>query len=305
MGVRRLGVTAASFVAVACGVYTIVYLYRWEWHRALLAALLFVAAEVLLATVVLLRRVAALERRLEESGRPAPVPAPEVLARIHEAAPGRRPMFAWLEVDRFLVFLPILLGAGVLASAAAWVVESLAQVTAQPVLERRLAARLAPLNLPAGGLLAAEPDASHVPRRVLAARIGRGGALALALVAGALGIDALADATESRPDVLRPGVTTVTELQLQGELAEAHPKKVAGDLWNTCVAALRGNLPNPSVTDLGGGRWRFVLPADIGRHGRQRLHGCLEDAALTRVQAGVVTLRPVPSVPGERGEVTG
>lgn len=117
-------------------------------------------------------------------------------------------------------------------------------------------------------------------------------------MAAALGIDELADATESRPDVLRPGVRTVAELQLQGELAETHPKKVAGDLWNICVAALRGNLPTPSVTDLGRGRWRFVLPADIGRHGRQRLHGCLEDAALTRVQAGVVTLRPVAPVPG-------
>lgn len=130
MGVRRLALATAVFTAAACGVYTIVYLYRWEWHRALFAGLFFVAAEVLLATLAVFGRLTALERRLEATERRAP--APEVLARIHEAAPARRPPFAWLEVDTFGVFLPILLGAGVLASAAAWVVQSLARVTARP-----------------------------------------------------------------------------------------------------------------------------------------------------------------------------
>jgi len=288
--------------AAACGVYTLVYLYRWEWHRAILAAVFLVVAEVGLATVAVLRRLSALDRRLsglEAGGRAAagdrneavsrPDPPPEILVHLRESAPEQRPPFAWLAPDRLGVFLPILLGAGLLASAAAWVVESLARATAQPVLERRLAARLGVFALPAGGLLGAEPAAPVLPNRRTPAWPARVALMTLAVFGGALGVDELADATQTRPDRVRAGVHTVVELELHGELAQAAPARVAATLWHTCKGTLQhGDVPEPVVTDLGGARVQLALPFDLGAHASRRLHGCLEDAAVDRVQAGVM-----------------
>ena len=222
--------------------------------------------------------------------------APEILVHLREAAPEPRPPFAWLEPDRLGVFLPILLGAGVLASAAAWVVEALARKTARPALERRLAARLEVFALPAGGLLGPGPAEPVRRARRAPAWPVRLGLMTLAVFGGAVGIDELADATQTRPDSVRAGVHTVVELQLHGELAQAAPARMAASLWHTCEGALRRDLPEPVVTDLGGARVQLALPVDIGTHALRRLHGCLEDAAFDRVQAGV-TVRMV-SAPG-------
>ena len=289
-GVAR---SVSVLAAAACGVYTLVYLYRWEWHRAILAGVFLVVAEVALATAVVLRRLAALDRRLTEvAARPAY--QPEVLVHLRETAPTPRPPFAWLETDRLGVFLPILLGAGMLASAAAWVVEGLARATAQPVLERRLATRLGVFALPAGGLLGPDSTAPLLPTRQAPAWPARLVLMTLAVFGGALGIDELADATQTRPDTVRTGVHTVVELDLHGELAEADPPRMAAYLWHTCAGTLRRDIPEPTVTDLGHARVQLAVAADIGTHAFRRLHGCLEDAALDRVQAGV-SVRTVPA----------
>jgi hypothetical protein len=299
--------------AAACGVYTLVYLYRWEWHRAILAAVFLVVAEVALATVAVLRRLAVLDRRLsglaetvEAGGRTQPGgrtevdarprPDPEILARLRDAAAERRPPFAWLEPDRLGVFLPILLGAGLLASAAAWAVEGLARATAQPALEHRLAVRLGVFALPAGGLLGAGPAAPVPPARRAPGRAARVVLMTVAVFGGALGIDELADATQTRPDRVRSGVHTIVELDLHGELAEATPARAAAALWHSCVGTLQRDVPEPVVTDLGRARVRLALPFDLGAHAARRLHGCLEDAGVDRVQAGV-TLRAVSAAP--------
>jgi hypothetical protein len=295
---RRLTRAVAVLAAATCGAYSLVYLYRWEWHRAILAGVFLVVAEVALATSVLLRRLGALERRLTDVAEAAsrPSPQPEILVHLRESAPEPRPPFAWLEPDRLGVFLPILLGAGVLASAAAWVVEALARKTAQPALERRLATRLEVFALPAGGLLGVGPAEAVLRARRAPSWPARLGLMTVATFGGAFGIDELADATQTRPDSIRPGVHTVVELQLRGELAEAAPVRAASSLWHTCEGALRRSVPEPVVTDLGSARVRLALPVDIGAHALRRLHGCLEDAAFDRVQAGV-TVRTV-SLPG-------
>ncbi len=46
---------------VASGVYMVVSLNRWEWNRALFFGLIFLIAEVALATGLVLRRLARLE----------------------------------------------------------------------------------------------------------------------------------------------------------------------------------------------------------------------------------------------------
>jgi hypothetical protein len=286
----RLARAVAVLVAATCGAYTLIYLYRWEWHRAILAGVFLVVAEVALATAVLLRRLASLDRRLTEVVEAGARPGrqPEILVHLRASAPEPRPPFAWLEPDRLGVFLPILLGAGVLASAAAWMVEALARKTARPALERRLAARLEVFALPAGGLLGPGPAGPVRRARRAPAWPVRFGLMALAVFGGAAGIDELADATQSRPDPVRAGVHTVVELELHGELAQSAPARVASSLWHVCEGALRRDLPEPVVTVLGGTRVQLALPVDIGTHALRRLHGCLEDAAFDRVQAGVL-----------------
>jgi hypothetical protein len=308
--VKHVGRLVILISAAACAGYTFVYLYRWEWHRAIVAALFLVVAEVAIAAAAVLRRLTALDQRLNAitaAGEPrrtatppgqAPVSAPvHALHRLRESAPPPRPVFAWLAPDRTGVFLPILLGAGVVASALAWVIEGLARATARPVLEERLASRLGALALPAGGLLgrastlAARPPARRLPRS------GRFGLALLAAVTLGWGIDALADATQTRPEAERTGIRTVVELQLHGEVASAAPERAVTSLWHSCAGMLRQTMPPPAVTALGGARFRLEVPVDFGEHTARKLHGCLEDAALDRVQAGVISFEAVSPAP--------
>ena len=139
--------------------YFFVYLWRWEWNRALIAGVLFVATEVAMASATVLSRLRRMEDRLR-------APDPAVLARIRETAPPARDHFEWLSPrsGRLGVFVPVLIGMGVVASGLAWLVERLARATAGPALERGLAARLSALAWPAGGLV---PDKADDPLTIL------------------------------------------------------------------------------------------------------------------------------------------
>jgi hypothetical protein len=151
----RLARVLGATMLFATGLYFFVYLWRWEWNRALIAGILFVATEVAMATATILDRL----HRLTSAN-------PAVLARIKETAPPAHDHFRWLSPrsDQLGVFVPVLIGMGVVASGLAWLVERLARATAGPVLERGLAARLGPLAWPAGGLV---PDERDDPLAVL------------------------------------------------------------------------------------------------------------------------------------------
>jgi hypothetical protein len=87
-------------------------------------------------------------------------PDPAVLARLREAAPAPSQPFAWLtrRPDETSVFVPLLLGAGVVFSALAWAVERVARMTARPAAESSLARRLDSLALPREGLIRRDED---------------------------------------------------------------------------------------------------------------------------------------------------
>ena len=139
-------------VLLTTGLYFFVYLWRWEWNRALIAAILFVATEVAMASATVLTRLQRLDDRLPTD--------PAVLARIRESAPPPRDHFAWLspKSGQMGVFVPVLIGMGVVASGLAWIVERIARTTAGPALEHGLAARLTTLAWPTGGLVPSEAD---------------------------------------------------------------------------------------------------------------------------------------------------
>ena len=299
---RRLSLAGVVAVLAASGAYALIYLFRWEWHRAIITALFFVAAEIGLGLALILRRLARLEQHLDElAKRPAP-PAtvdPAVLARIQDAAPPARNPFAWLDPGspNLSVFLPFLLGIGALASGLAWVVEQVARKTTTPALERRLALRLAPLALPDGGLLG--PALAPAPSGRERVGLGRGLFLPLAAVTvmAALavgGIDWLGDAIQTRPEPRREGISTRIEVELRGSRSAARPEQSAAILWGTCSHVLHGSVGPATIRSLGGGRMELVVPTDIGPRAEERVRGCLEDAVVDRVQASVVALEPMP-----------
>ena len=159
MTARRVFYALGLAVLVSAGAYVFVYLVRWEWNRAMFAALLFVAAEVVLLGAVVLDRLRNLSAQVEKLQRREP--DPKVLGRIRETAPAPSEPFAWLKPggDQLGVFVPVLMGAGMVLSGLAWVVERVARRTATPVLERGLAGQLTSLALPDSLLPINEPVA--------------------------------------------------------------------------------------------------------------------------------------------------
>jgi hypothetical protein len=161
------GVTLA-----ASGAYTFVYLYRWEWNRALMSAAIFIAAEVAVMGSLLAQRLKVVNQRLDgdEAAVAAPTSRTVRLERIRSTAPPARANFAWLSrPDRMNVFVPVLMGAGVLMSGVAWIVERIARGTTAPAAERGLAARLDGLALPAHGFVTGERQ----PLDLLRGPVGR------------------------------------------------------------------------------------------------------------------------------------
>ena len=154
---RRVSWFVGGVTLVASAAYVFIYLYRWEWHRALFVAVVFVAVELAMATGLVLRQLAA--TLPDRPAGPAGEPDPVVLARLRASRP-ERDHFAWLarDLNRTHVFLTALLGGGVVLSAGTWALDRIAFGTVGPVLDRSLAVRLAPLSLPAGGLVADDDE---------------------------------------------------------------------------------------------------------------------------------------------------
>lgn len=300
---KRLVIGLVVAMALVCGAYTIIYLVRWEWNRALIAGLFFVAMEILLCLVVLMDRLDRVEIRLDGLQHAAPRSAEHIDARattldaLRESRPEPRDHFAWIRDQHSStnVFLPVLLGAGLAASALAWIVERLARLTVWPVREQHLSHQLVALAPPAGGLTGPALPATRPRRRRWSVPLA-----VLALVLVALGtaavLDFVADRTQTRPDGAGFGRDTVIELELYGELAAVDPERTFAHLWSVCtgpdVFRLRV-LPEPDVVPTADGTLRLVVDAYVGEHSMARLRGCLNDVTLSKVQARVVRAETV------------
>lgn len=132
---------------LAALVYMVVSLNRWEWNRAVFFGLIVVIAEVALATGLVLRKLSDLQRARQVD--------PAVLAILRDGRPPSPDRFAWLKEasTRTNVFITFLVGGGVLLSAMAWVVDRVASRTSTAQGEEKLAAELAPISYPRGGLV--------------------------------------------------------------------------------------------------------------------------------------------------------
>jgi hypothetical protein len=167
MTARLLRILLGGATLAASGTYTFVYLYRWEWNRALMSAAIFVAAEVAVIGSLLAQRLRMITQRLDAQEATAQSVR---LERIRSSAPPARVNFAWLsKPEQMNVFVPVLMGAGVLMSGIAWLVERLARATVAPVAERGLAGQLDGLALPPSGFVTADRE----PLDLLRGPVGR------------------------------------------------------------------------------------------------------------------------------------
>jgi hypothetical protein len=159
---RRIGLAVLFAVMLASAWYVFVYLYRWEWNRALVSGLIFLAAEIGLLAALVLDRLANLGRRVDSIDRARL--DERALRRLREHAPEPARPFAWLDRSQTNVFVPVLLGAGVVLSALAWLVDRVARLTAVPSMERGLVHKLARLQPHPNGIFGDDRPDPFVPR---------------------------------------------------------------------------------------------------------------------------------------------
>ncbi|MCL2535207.1 MAG: hypothetical protein FWE39_13680 [Nocardiaceae bacterium] len=158
---RWVAVLAVAATLAGTGIYFVVDLFRWEWSRAMIAGLAFLAAEILLATLIISSEI----RKQGARSARADARTERILAQIRQAPRQRSQAFSWLADARGQqnVFVPLLMGAGVALSALAWVVERIGGATVGSGTDASLASALAHLGPPEQGFL----DTSCDPLRQL------------------------------------------------------------------------------------------------------------------------------------------
>ena len=258
-------------VLVASGMYLLVYLYRWEWNRAMISGLFFVIAEIALATATIGRRLGRVERALDDGLSAERSAADDDGATVVA--------FPWLEPGSFGVFIPVLLGVGAILSALAYVVERIAAATSG---EGRSAGS-PPLALPPGGLRSATafPGVSSPPT----SRTRGGGVAAVvvtitAITAIVLVLSAIAMYRADPPS--STGSTTFV-LEVDARTGPTNAGAIAETLWSTCKAhlphgAALAGIRAPEASDVA----VMVVRPEVGRNDSRRFAGCLEDSGSTR-----------------------
>lgn len=294
-GVRVVSRLIALAVLVAAGIYTLVYLYRWEWNRAVMAGIFFIAAEVALIGTAIVTRLRALEHRM---GPPGTSPGADETPRSRH--------FAWLEesVGGFNVFIPILLGAGVILSLFAWVIERIARFVTAPLAGERAVSPLASLDLPDGGLVIGSgsialdgPGVAAGPRRQLPPLV-RGAITFAAMIGMMLGIWFLREATEARPGGGEPGTTTV-ELDIATRESGATTEQLVDAFWVACRLRLPRDAELVSAEVVVPGHAVMTLTPVLGDTDQRQFAGCVGDGILDRVDADVIRVETQPAQPAQ------
>lgn len=309
---RLVGAVLSLGVFVWSGSYFVVYLGRWEWNRAIVSGLVALALLTVLCTSVVLRRLAALDQRLDQrlvaasrGGRGvAPTgsdPARALIGDANLAAAQHR--FEWLRPDGRTtgVFIPVLLGTGMILSLLAYAVERLAGWFAGDTLDRRTAS-IIPLDLPLSGRGpvasrrgdepgrdSGEPDRPATPRRSRAIGI----VLTLLLVAG--GVEAVRRLTQSTGDHLHePGSTTVV-VEVDTKRGRT-PEAAVESMWALC----RPRIDEPGLRQVTSEGSMVTIEIDraLTLTAERRLRGCFEDVVLDYAVldvVDVVALRAPPA----------
>ncbi|WNZ12428.1 hypothetical protein [Streptomyces sp. 11x1] len=285
---RRLAYLFGGAAVVGASVYFVVYLYRWQWQRAILSGVLLLIVGVLLLGLVLLGRLARIEERIRESDRRQQ----DALARLRQTHSGERgDRFRWLDdpASRTYVFVPVLLITGVVLSGIAWLVQRIASVAARPTAERHLAGQLAVLTAPDPAPDAdLEDTAAPGGGRGRAGRlitVGVGVAVLVSLVVG------LADLTQTRKEERNGAEATsvLVRVDMRGVPPSAERQAMAASqAWERCRNSTSVPLRRTTLGELGDGMFAAVVRPSLTDHDQLRLRGCLEDADVDRAHLTVV-----------------
>ncbi|MFJ8744243.1 hypothetical protein ACIRL2_33320 [Embleya sp. NPDC127516] len=302
---RYLAFLFGGIAGAASACYAVVYLYRWEWNRAVFCLLIFVIVEILVVAAVLLGRIARLERHLGEADERTEEARRRLEQARDETGTGR---FRWLDAERMdsrdthHVFVPVLLAAGVVLSGVAWVIQRIARLTSHPVSSGMLARRLVALNAPADDqALGVEPQLEDRPavapaRRVRAVAVVAGAVLAAVLLA--LAVDRLADATESRSEGPPESVaSTVVFRVISREEREIAREVAARELWEGCRSSTGARPEYALLGRLDTDVWVGVVRPALNDHDMMRLRGCLQDTRAFHARAEIVGEGQAPPRP--------
>jgi hypothetical protein len=150
---------------------------------------------------------------------------------------------------------------------------------------------LSGLAPPTGGLLG-PPGGVTSPAQPRQGRWSEAVTTALALAAIAvlvwLGVQALIETAQARPDPAdRPARTTI-ELSIEDRGFAGTPVAAAEAFWVDCGSTVGFHPTTGKVVGLQGDRVLLVLEPGIGRLGTRRLTGCLSDLRLSLVRATVI-----------------
>lgn len=128
--------------------------------------------------------------------------------------------------------------------------------------------------------------------------------LPLVLVAGVVGIDALADATQNRPDrQADPGSASAVTFEVDGRNFP-HRQDPGQVLWVACQGTFGSATLH--LAEVGEGTYRATVQPALGEHAQRRLRGCLDDATVDRLSGhlvGVETLARPDLDPATGSEV--
>lgn len=312
--ISRVATVASGIVLTAAGVYVVVYLARWEWNRAIVAATVFIAMLQVVSTAVIASRLRDLSSRSSivvvhspgsdtvdgtAGGEGSDVSGgsidDSVLAALQAAGEQRaRRHFEWLRADsgRLGVFVPVLLGTGMILSAVAWLVERIAGLVAGRSVDRSTA-RSAPLHMPLGAGQADPVDGLALPTAAGLSRRRRTAAFlaAVLLAVAGIGVESVRRLTQSVPES-GTGGRTVLEIAVRTRM-DRTASDVAAALWGVCRERLDG-LPHAVITVADGDRVTLLIDQALQRTAQRRVVGCIEDFTIDGVLGTVVRLDAYP-----------
>lgn len=290
--VRGVSLALASVVLGVSGLYVIVDLIRWEWNRATLSALVFVAALIVVVAMVVMRELRRLGEQIGrsvagESARLDDAAVHSALTR-HSAEVADR-HFRWLAArpDRLGVFVPVLLGAGVIVSFLTYVIERLSSAVASGTVDRATVRALR-TELPLGNGLAAIDTTAR--RRAEERSLGTGAlviAAVVTVVLAVIAVGALRDLTQTRPGEITGGGMSVLVVGIEQRRTADPAVDVAAGLWSACRSRLPAGIPVRSIVASGPDEATITIDRALGRTGRLRITGCLEDHTMDLVRADV------------------
>jgi hypothetical protein len=277
------------------GYQTLYYLYFWEWVRAQLAATMLVATLVVGAAWLMLGRIDRLQRHLDERLDELAGGAPAVAATPRGPAAARTPApdLPWLDPrfapparslllpallgvaaapgPRPAVFIPVLLGTGVLVSVAAGLVERLGAATHR---EDTAPAAPAPPD--------SSPETGADTRRRPPVRFA--GIAVLAVLVPAAVWWSAHDFERGLP----PGRTELTVRVESRSDRSGAPVDTVGTVGRYCARnAIRG-VRVEQVLPGGPGTAVLVVSPALDEQAARRYGGCLEDGVLFRHRLTVI-----------------